>query len=183
MSKFESIFQIINLNKNVNRSLKHKFHHLIQDSELTFPQLSVISMLEKYGEQKVSELSEKMGLSDSTVSGILDRLEQKGIIRRERTKDDRRVVKISLTKKSQKFFNDFRQKKEEYFTQLLKRLSDQEIKDIIKGLEILNRVVTNEWISYVIDIHSPIKFRTGFTEMPLAKLKLHSSAINNGIIL
>ena len=144
MSKFESIFQIINLNKNVNRSLKHKFHHLIQDSELTFPQLSVISMLEKYGEQKVSELSEKMGLSDSTVSGILDRLEQKGIIKRERTKDDRRVVKISLTGKSKKFCNDFRQKKEEFFTQLLKRLSDQEIKDIIKGLEILNRVVTNE---------------------------------------
>jgi len=144
MSKFESIFQIINLNKNVNRSLKHKFHHLIQDSELTFPQLSVISMLEKYGEQKVSELSEKMGLSDSTVSGILDRLEQKGIIKRERTKDDRRVVKISLTGKSKKFCNDFRQKKEEFFTQLLKRLSDQEIKDIIKGLEILYRVVTNE---------------------------------------
>lgn len=144
MSKFESISQIINLNKNVNRSLKHKFHHLIQDSELTFPQLSVISMLEKYGEQKVSELSEKMGLSDSTVSGILDRLEQKGIIKRERTKDDRRVVKISLTGKSKKFCNDFRQKKEEFFTQLLKRLSDQEIKDIIKGLEILYRVVTNE---------------------------------------
>jgi len=144
MSKFESISQIINLNKNVNRSLKHKFHHLIQDSELTFPQLSVISMLEKYGEQKVSELSEKMGLSDSTVSGILDRLEQKGIIKRERTKDDRRVVKISLTGKSKKFCNDFRQKKEEFFTQLLKRLSDQEIKDIIKDLEILYRVVTNE---------------------------------------
>ncbi len=70
MSKFESISQIINLNKNVNRSLKHKFHHLIHDSEFTFPQLSVISMLEKHGEQKVSELSEKIGLSDSTVSGI-----------------------------------------------------------------------------------------------------------------
>jgi len=55
------------------------------------------------------------------------------------------VVKISLTGKSQKFCNDFRQKKEEYFTQLLKKLSEQEIKDIIKGLEILNRaLVDNE---------------------------------------
>ena len=142
--KFESISEIIDLSRNFNKSMRHKFHHSIHNSGFTFPQLSVISMLEKYGEQKVSELSLKIGLSDSTVSGILDRLEQKDIIRRERTKDDRRVVKISLTKKSQKFFNDFRQKKEEYFTQLLKRLSDQEIKDIIKGLEILNRVVTNE---------------------------------------
>jgi len=142
--KFESISKIVDLSRSFNRSIRHKFHHLMQDSDLTFPQLSVISMLEKHGEQKVSELSLKMGLSDSTVSGILDRLEQKDIIKRERTKDDRRVVKISLTGKNREFCNDFRQKKEEYFTQLLKNLSEQEIKDIIKGLEILNHALADE---------------------------------------
>lgn len=142
--KFESISKIIDLSRNFNKSMRHKFHHSIQDSGFTLPQISVISMLEKHGEQKVSELSLKMGLSDSTVSGILDRLEQKDIIKRERTKDDRRVVKISLTGKSQKFCNDFRRKKEEYFTQLLKNLSEQEIKDIIKGLEILNHALADE---------------------------------------
>jgi len=101
-------------------------------------------MLEKHGEQKVSELSLKMGLSDSTVSGILDRLEQKDIIKRERTKNDRRVVKISLTGKSKELCNDFRKKREEFFTQLLKSLSEQEIKDIIKGLEILNHALAKE---------------------------------------
>jgi len=143
-TKFESISKIIDLTRNFNKSLKHKFHHYVQDSGFTLPQLSVISILEKHGEQKVSELSFKMGLSNSTVSGILDRLEQKDIIKRERTKNDRRVVKISLTGKSQDFCNDFRRKKEEYFTQLLKKLSEQEIKDIIKGLEILNRALAEE---------------------------------------
>jgi len=143
-TKFESISKIIDLTRNFNKSLKHKFHHYVQDSGFTLPQLSVISILEKHGEQKVSELSFKMGLSNSTVSGILDRLEQKDIIKRERTKNDRRVVKISLTGKSQDFCNDFRRKKEEYFTQLLKKLSEQEIRDIIKGLEILNRALAEE---------------------------------------
>lgn len=142
--KFDSISKIINLTRNFNKSLRHKFHHSMHDSGFTLPQLSVILMLEKHGEQKVSELSLKMGLSDSTVSGILDRLEQKEIIKRERTKDDRRVVKISLTGKSKEFCNDFRRKREEYFTRLLKNLSEQEIKDIIKGLEILNRVLVND---------------------------------------
>ena len=142
--KFESISKIINLTRNFNKSMRHKFHHYVQDSGFTLPQLSVISMLDKHGEQKVSELSLKMGLSDSTVSGILDRLEQKDIINRERTKDDRRVVKISLTGKSKEFCNNFHRKKEEYFTQLLKKLSEQEIEDIIKGLEILNRVIAEE---------------------------------------
>jgi len=143
-SEFESISKIINLTRNFNKSMRHKFHYSMQVLGFTLPQLSVISILEKYGEQKVSELSLKMGLSDSTVSGILDRLEQKNIIKRKRTKDDRRVVKISLTQKSKEFCNDFRQKREEYFTQLLKKLSEQEIKDIIKGLEILNRVLDEE---------------------------------------
>jgi len=143
-TKFESISKIIDLSRNFNKSLKHKFHHYVQDSGFTLPQLSVISILEKHGEQKVSELSFKMGLSNSTVSGILDRLEQKDIIKRERTKNDRRVVKISLTGESQDFCNDFRKKKEEYLTQLLKKLSEQEIRDIIKGLEILNRALAEE---------------------------------------
>ena len=77
MTKLENISQIIRLNRNFNRTLKHEFHDLMQDSGFTFPQLSVISILAKHSSQKVSEISEKMGLSDSTVSGILDRLEQK----------------------------------------------------------------------------------------------------------
>jgi len=141
MSKFESISQIISLNRNFNRTLRHEFHGLMQDSGFTFPQLSVISILTKNGEQKVSDISEKMGLSDSTVSGILDRLEQKGIIERKRNKDDRRVVKIYLVKGSQQICQEFHRKREEYFAHLLKELSEQEISDIIKGLEILNRAV------------------------------------------
>jgi len=116
----------------------------MQDSGFTFPQLSVISILSKSGEQKVSDISEKMGLSDSTVSGILDRLEQKEIVERKRDKDDRRVVKIYLSKESQKIYQEFHRKREEYFTHLLKELSEQEINDIIKGLEILNRVVCDK---------------------------------------
>jgi len=124
--------------------LKHEFHNMIQDSGFTFPQLSVISILVKNGEQKVSDISEKIGLSDSTVSGILDRLEQKGIIERKRKKEDRRVVQICLSKGSQKICQEFHRKRDEYFAHLLKKLSVQEISDIIKGLKILNRVVCDK---------------------------------------
>jgi len=144
MSKFESISQIISLNRNFNRTLRHEFHGLMQDSGFTFPQLSVISILAKSGEHKVSDISKKMGLSDSTVSGILDRLEQKEIVERKRDKDDRRVVKIYLSKGSQEICQEFHRKRKEYFTHLLKELSEQEINDIIKGLEILNRVVCDK---------------------------------------
>ena len=141
MSKLENISQIIRLNRNFNRTLKHEFHELMQDSGFTFPQLSVISILAKHGKQKVSEISEKMGLSDSTVSGILDRLEQKGIIERKRTREDRRVVKIDLSKGSKAICCEFHQKREEHFAKLLEKLSMEEINEIIKAFQILNRVL------------------------------------------
>ena len=144
MSKLENISRIISLNRNFNQTLRHDFHGLMQGSGFTFPQLSVISILAKSGEQKVSDISEKMRLSDSTVSGILDRLEHKGIIERKRNKDDRRVVKIHLSQESQELCRKFQQQKKEYFMHLLSELSEQEINDIIKGLEILNRVVCDK---------------------------------------
>jgi len=143
MSKLENITQIIRLNRNFNRSLKHEFHDLIKESGFTFPQLSVVSILTKYGKQKVSEISEKIGLSDSTVSGILDRLEHKGVIERERNREDRRVVKIKLSEGSHAACCEFHRKREEYFAKLLQKLSDEEIGDIVKGFQILNRVICN----------------------------------------
>ena len=46
----------------------------------------------------MGELSRKMYLHMSTVSGVVDRLEEKGFVERNRGDKDRRVVKISLTK-------------------------------------------------------------------------------------
>lgn len=45
----------------------------------------------------VTRLSEKTGLAKTTLTGMLDRLEEMGHIRRVRSKDDRRAVKIILT--------------------------------------------------------------------------------------
>ena len=45
----------------------------------------------------LSELSTRMGLSHSTVSGIVDRLEARGFLRRAPRDDDRRFVEVQLT--------------------------------------------------------------------------------------
>lgn len=45
----------------------------------------------------VTRLSEKTGLAKTTLTGMLDRLEEMGHIRRANSKDDRRAVKIILT--------------------------------------------------------------------------------------
>ena len=54
----------------------------------------------------ISELSRRMGLSHSTVSGIVDRLEARGFLRRVPREDDRRFVEVELTRDIQRWLRE-----------------------------------------------------------------------------
>jgi MarR family transcriptional regulator, organic hydroperoxide resistance regulator len=69
----------------------------IARSGLTFPQVSAVTTLYERGALSLNELSTELGLSHSTVSGIVDRLERRGFVRRTVDSVDRRVSRISVT--------------------------------------------------------------------------------------
>lgn len=69
----------------------------IRRSGLTMPQVSAITVLFDRGPLSLKDLSQELGLSHSTVSGIVDRLEQKGLLQREVDERDRRLTRISIT--------------------------------------------------------------------------------------
>lgn len=69
---------------------------------LTGPQVLALEILVDHGREageglSLSELSRRMGLAHSTASGIVTRLEQRGLLRRDAHPDDRRFVRIELT--------------------------------------------------------------------------------------
>lgn len=66
---------------------------------LTGPQISVLKILEAMGDLSLTELSAKMSARNSTITGIVDRMERDGLVVRERSQSDRRVVLIRSTDK------------------------------------------------------------------------------------
>lgn len=68
-----------------------------RETGLTGPQLWAIKVIANEDPIKVSEVARRMYLHPATVVGILDRLEGRGLVSRTRSKEDRRVVEISLT--------------------------------------------------------------------------------------
>lgn len=66
---------------------------------LTGPQTWALKVLEAGGTMKVSDLARRMYLHPSTVVGILDRLVALGLVVRRRSREDRRIVYVSLTDK------------------------------------------------------------------------------------
>jgi DNA-binding MarR family transcriptional regulator len=70
---------------------------LISEHGLSGPQLLCLRQLDAKGALPTGHLADAMSLSAATVCGILDRLEARGLLTRERQADDKRRVLVALT--------------------------------------------------------------------------------------
>jgi DNA-binding MarR family transcriptional regulator len=74
---------------------------LALDRDLPRSEMLALLLLQRHGEQTMSELADAVGAPLSTASGIGERLARRGLVRRHRRPDDRRVVVVRLTKKGE----------------------------------------------------------------------------------
>jgi DNA-binding MarR family transcriptional regulator len=63
---------------------------------ITATQLNVLKLLQTVGDLSLSELSKRMSAKNSTITGIIDRMVDAGLVAREQSAEDRRVWKIRL---------------------------------------------------------------------------------------
>ena len=90
-------FRILTAIRRVIRSVDKYSRKINTELGLTTPQLLCLDALGKNEHIITKELAQKVNLSESTVIGIVDRLEAKQYLVRERSKEDRRKVYLSLT--------------------------------------------------------------------------------------
>lgn len=83
--------------RRIMRAVDVYSHRLSAEYKITSPQLLCLQTLESDGPLTNSALAKLVHLSPSTVVGILDRLEAKDLIVRERSTQDRRVVLVYIT--------------------------------------------------------------------------------------
>lgn len=103
--KKENIRQIINSLSQILNALNSFSKELMKTFSITGPQLGALRKIAQVQQISLSELSQKMYLHISTVSGIADRLEAAGHIIRRRSTEDRRVVYLSVTDKGKEMID------------------------------------------------------------------------------
>jgi len=129
---------IFELGKLMKQYVRKNFEH----EGITMPQSSVLGMLMKNGEMKITELSNKLTLSSSTVSGIVDRLEKQQLVERSRSEEDRRIVYVKASPKFIEMHKESSKKIERSFEELLDTGTTEEIDKIIDGLKTLKKIVS-----------------------------------------
>jgi len=84
--------------RRIIRSIDLYSHRLDVESGVTVPQLSCLLRIVEVGPLSLKTLADEVDLSASTLVGIIDRLEKKELVKRQRSTVDRRNVLISATK-------------------------------------------------------------------------------------
>lgn len=135
---------VVNLMKEVMAKIKQRVENHFKEINLTRPQGMLMGTLAHHGEMKVSDLSEKLGLSNSTVSGILDRLENQGLVERIRSKEDRRVVYVKVTDEFRKHSKKHFEEMNKLIENMMSKAAPEELDIILEGMNTLKKVMDRQ---------------------------------------
>jgi len=118
-------------------ALAQQAEQLIKPSGLTGTQYNVLRILR--GAQPAglacSAIGDRMISHDPDMTRLLDRMEKRGLIRRERQKDDRRVVKTHITSQGLELLKPLDQPMRELHKQQFRHMPAKRVKNLVELLE------------------------------------------------
>jgi DNA-binding MarR family transcriptional regulator len=131
--------QIVVSLRRISQAIDVWSRHLWQDYGLTSPQLATLREILAGKNVSPVTLATALHLSQPTVTGILGRLEQRGLIRRQRSSTDRRSVLATVTDQGRELAAKAPPLLRDYFRHELAKLGTRQRSEI---LTVLQRVAT-----------------------------------------
>jgi DNA-binding MarR family transcriptional regulator len=125
-----SIRRLIQANELYTKELNKKYH-------VSSAQLNCILTLYEYGPLPPSKIASRIMVKSSTVTGVVDRLEKKGLAERMRNSPDRRVITIQLTEAGKKLAQNAPPPIQQKIIDGLRRMEKAEINQIVRSLNML----------------------------------------------
>lgn len=80
-----------------SRAVTQRYRPLLDELGLTYPQYLVMLVLWEHGAVPIKDIGSALQLDYGTLTPLIKRLEANGLVRRERSADDERTVRVSLT--------------------------------------------------------------------------------------
>jgi len=149
-----SINEVLVALRRVIRATDLHSKHLAKTTGLTSPQILLLQTIRDKGEVTIGELANKMSLSQATVTTILDRLEKRGLVYRERSTQDKRKVHAYLTDEGFEMLKGAPMPLQEQFARQFSDLHEWEQTMIISSLQRVAQMMDAQHIdaSPVLDI-------------------------------
>ncbi|WP_304749201.1 MarR family winged helix-turn-helix transcriptional regulator [Dubosiella newyorkensis] len=122
---------------SISQQAEKLLNHKVRSIDLTKSQCDVLTFLFKNQNRQIiqRDIEHYFHISNPTVTGILNRLSQKGYIQRIRSASDKRVHSIEITPKAKELYQQLRLTRQEMNETFLKGMSPQEQENLLALLE------------------------------------------------
>lgn len=122
----------------VSRKMTEELRGHCGKLNLTFPQTLVLTLLDSDGPMPISALAKATGSANSTISGVIDRLEKVELVRRVRSEQDRRVIYVDVTDKYREIEAEQKSHAMTRFAQCISDMTPEEKTQVLDALLLLN---------------------------------------------
>ena len=119
----------------------------VQEYGLTTPQFGILEALHHLGPLSLGELAEKLLVTGGNVTYVMDRLEDQGLVYRERSPEDRRIIQAKLTEQGKALIADVFPGHVAYIDRLASHLDASEQEEMRVLLKKLGRAVRESELS------------------------------------
>lgn len=130
--------------KIVSNYMDKDVNNCLADINITRSQMGILVYIQisecKGIEVNQVDIEKEFNLKNPTVTGLLNRLEEKGYIKRVKSEKDKRYKKLALTESGREILEKGKSKAEENEVKLLKTLTKEETKELKR---ILTKIVNN----------------------------------------
>ncbi|PID39245.1 MAG: MarR family transcriptional regulator [Proteobacteria bacterium] len=120
---------------------------LVKRVGLTGPQLVILHEISGTGEITAGEIAQAVSLSQATVTGILERMEKRGLLTRRRNEHDKRRVMVKITATGKQILENAPPLMQEAFVETFSSLPDWEQNMIVSALQRLVSIMDAKTIS------------------------------------
>lgn len=145
-SDIDSLAHSIELElREISQTLRRPLDAQYARGQLTAPQRIVMQTLYFSEGMSLKELCERVSLSHSTVSGIVDRLQTKGMVARSVDSADRRLTRIAVTPAVRQFMQEQAPRlTAQPLIEALSRLPEQDRRTVSRGLRLLREALDSQ---------------------------------------
>jgi DNA-binding MarR family transcriptional regulator len=110
---------------------------------VSMAQLHIMYTLQRTGEMTMSHLADVLNVSLSNATGLIDRLEERDYITRDRVPSDRRVVMVRVTPEGQRMLGEVDALSDDLFRSVLDRLSASQLRGVAHAISALREAVAS----------------------------------------
>ena len=109
---------------------------------LSMAQINILYTLQRCGEMPMSRLAEMLNVSLSNATGLIDRIEERGLVERTRVPEDRRVVVIRVTPAGERMLGEIDALSDDLLRSIFGRLDRSELSAVGQAFASLREAVT-----------------------------------------